>query len=661
MRRLLLSTVAVLALSGTAHAQATPPDSGAPAPDVAGHAAANAVSEVVVVANRTPAPIDTVGQSVTVLTLPQIRADQEVLISDILQRTPGVQVSRNGGAGQATALRIRGAETDQTVVLIDGVKLNDPASTGGGYNFADLAVSDAARIEVLRGPQSVLYGSQAIGGVVNIVTADPTRPLEGDAQAEGGSYATAYGKAAVGGRDGRLTWRGAVSSYVTDGVSAFNERRGGREDDGYHNTALTGRVGYALTDHVSVDGRVFYVDARNSFDGFPAPNFALADTAEFGRTQEVIGYAGLNADLFDGRLRNRIAAQVTDTERQNLNPAQAVTARTFDASGVNRRFEYQGTFAVAPGWTAVFGAERERSSFSTASPSSFNANPPANKSAVSINSGYGQVHGEVVPGLSLTGGVRYDDHSTFGGHATGQAAVAWAPEGGATVLRASFGQGFKAPTLYQLYSPYGSLDLKPETADGWDASVEQRFWSGRAVVQATYFGRRTDDLIGFFSCPFGGTPAGRCVAQPFGYYANIARSEAEGAEFSGALRPWEGAELTANYTYTDARDRSPGSSTQGRFLPRRPEHLANLAASYRFGFGLTAGLAARYAGSSFDNAANTARLKSYALLDLRASYPVWRRVELYGRVENLFDRRYETAAGYGSLGRAAYAGVRASF
>ena len=650
--------LAALFVPALARAQTAPPT---PVPDVAGSVAANAVEAVVVTANRSAQSLDKVGQSISVLTLPDIRADQETQVVDLLTRTPGVSFSRNGGPGAATSLRIRGAETDQTAVLIDGVKLNDPSSPGGGFNFGDLTTSDISRIEVLRGPQSTLYGSQAIGGVVNIVTADPTRPLEGDAQVEGGSYDTAYAKAGVGGRQGGFTFRGAVSSYVTSGVSAFDQRLGGKEADGDHNTAITGRLGYAFSPNLSVDGRVYYAEARTEFDGFPPPNYAFADDPEFGRTQELVAYAGLNAALLDGRLKNRFALQYTDTERQNLDPTQAVTPFTFLSSGINTRGEYQGAFEIAPGYTAVFGAERERSSFVTSAPNAFDPSPASTRSAVSVNSGYGQLQAEVIPGLNLTGGVRYDDHSTFGGHATGQVAAAWSLPSH-TVLRASWGQGFKAPTLYQLYSDYGNLALNPEEAEAYDLGVEQAFWDGRAQVQVTYFNRDSDNLITFVSCPFTGPATGRCVNQPFGYYDNVAKAHADGVELSGSVKPVDGLTVDANYTYTDARDRSPGAVTFDRLLARRPQDQANVTASYVFPFRLTTSVAVRAVGRSFDNAANTVRLKGYTLVDFRASYPLgWRGLEVYGRIENAFDRSYETTYGYGSLGRAIYGGLRATF
>ncbi len=645
----LSASFTVLALATAAHGQARSP---AAAPDVAGATAANAVEEVAVVANRSPELLSKVGQSVTVLTLPELRADQETVVSDILARTPGITFSRNGGVGETTSLRIRGAETDQTVVLIDGVKLNDPSSPGGGYNFADLATGDIARIEILRGPQSTLYGSQAIGGVVNIITNSPTKPFQGDAQIEGGAYNTGYAKAGVGGVDGKISWRVAGSYLTTDGVSAFDRTFGGIEDDGYHNTGLTGRFGYDFTPDISLDLRAYYARARNAFDAVGR------DDAEFGRTQEFVDYTGLNFTLFAGRLKNRIAGQYTEVDRQNYNPAQLVTTETLDASGDNTRLEYQGIYAIAPGYQATFGAEHERSTLSTASPTARVPAPVPVSGAATIDSGYGQIQGEVVPGLNLTGGLRYDDHSTFGSHTTGQAAAAWSLHTG-TIVRASWGQGFKAPTLYQLETIYGNLALQPEKADGWDGGLEQKLWEGRIDLQATYFSRDTTHLIVFVSCPNTSTP--QCANGRSGYYNNVQKTEVTGVELSGAIHPLADLSITANYTSTDAKDRSPGSATFGKELARRPRGTANFGASYVWPFKLTTGVAVRYASRSFDNTANTTRLKSYTLVDLRASYPLGSGLELYGRIENLTDKAYETTYRYGSLGRAGYLGVRGVF
>ena len=654
-KSILVPGLLTAALSTTAFAGEAPPGAPPAAPDVAGSAAANAPPEVVVVAARAAEPVQAVGESVTVLTLPQIQADQELVVSDLLARTPGVNVVRNGGVGGTTSLFIRGAETDQTLVMIDGVKLNDPSAPGGGFDFADLLVGDVSRVEVLRGPQSTLYGSQAIGGVVNIVTADPTRPLQGDAQLEGGTYSTLYGKAGVGGKDGPWTWRVAASYYNTTGVSAFDEKLGGTEPDGYHNTGVTTRVAYQFAPDVSLDVRGIFLQARSKFDGFDTPTGNFGDDNEWGTTRESIGYAGLNFGLLGDRLQNRVAVQYTLTQRDNYDPDLGSVDKTFDGRGTNVRAEYEGIYAIAEGWRAVFGAESERESITTSSPAYDGPDVPPVKAHDTIDSGYGRLEAEPIKGLNLAAGVRYDDHSTFGGHTVGQVSAAWALNDGNTVLRASWGQGFKAPSVYELYSQYGDLGLKPEQATGWDAGVEQKFWDGRIDLQATYFGRDTTHLIEFADC----LPGAPC-ANGFGYYDNVDKARAQGVELIADVKPIRGLDLNANYTYLDDKNRTPGADFNDD-LARRPKDTANLTVSYLWPDRLTTAVAVRYAGASYDDDANTLRLKSYSLVDLRASYPIGHGLELYGRIENLFDKAYETTYQYGSLGRGVYGGVRASF
>ncbi|MDR3509325.1 MAG: TonB-dependent receptor, partial [Caulobacteraceae bacterium] len=596
-----------------------------------------------------------IGQSVTVLDHQTIEKAQVVVITDLLVRTPGVSFSRNGGVGEATSLRIRGAESDQTVVVIDGVKLNDPSQAGGGYNFGNLLTGDISRIEVLRGAQSTLWGSQAIGGVVNIVTTEPARPLEASLDAEGGSMSTHSVRAGIGGAGQRLTWRLAANDYSTSGVSAY---RYGRESDGYANTGASGRANLKLIDGVSLDLRAVYSRGRNPFDGYPAPAYVFADDAEYGLTKDLLAYGGINIDLFGGRLRNRIAYDYTRTDRQNYDPAQAVTTKTFDARGETRRVEYQGAADLIGNWGAIFGAEHEEASMRAASPSPYDPNPAPQGGSTRTDSVYLQAQGGLAPGLTLTAGLRHDDHSTFGGKTLGQVAAAWSLNRGATVLRASLGQGFKAPTLYQLYSPYGNLTLKPEQANSWDAGVEQALFGGAVRASATYFGRRTTNQIDFFTCTGGADPlCGSGASARYGYYANTARTKAQGVELAASSRIGALA-LSGNYTWTDARNDVSGSANDGKRLARRPEHQANLSADWIWPVKLSTGLAVRYVGDSFDDAANRTLIKAYALVDLRAAYPIRKGFEVYGRIENLVDQHYETTHDYGSPGRAAYLGLR---
>ena len=634
------------------------------APALAAEMDIPATDEVVVVAGRTPERADHVGQQVTVLTAEDLKAQQTPVLSDVLSHTPGVSFSRNGGVGTPTQVYIRGAETGQTVVLIDGVKLNDPSATDTGYNFGNLLVGDVSRVEILRGPQSVLWGSQAIGGVINLVTADPTKPFETDLTAEGGSNNWYMGRAGVGGKTDRVTWRATAAYLSTTGVSAFDEAKGGRESDGYKNVGASARAEVRVTDQLSLDLRGVYSHGRADFDGFPAPNFTFADDREYGITEDFVGYAGARLALLDGRFTNRVAFAYTQTRRKNYDPDQAVTDVTFGAFGRNERFEYQGAFAITPAWKTVFGAETEHSTMHSVSPSAFDPTPAGIHRSADLDSVYANLTGDILPNLTLSGGVRHDHQDDFGGHTVGQVSAAWRLNDGNTILRASWGQGFKAPSLYQLGSEYGNPNLAPESSHSWDAGVEQRLFDNHVVLSAAYFDRKTRNQIDFFSCP-SVTSDPLCVgaggSPRFGYYANTARTKAHGVELNAEADVTDALTLSANYTWTDARNDVSGSAAFDNRLPRRPAHEANAEASYRWPTKLQTAVAVHYGGERFDDAANTYLLKSYVIWDVRASYPINDQVEVYGRIENLFDKSYETIRNYGELGRAAYAGLRAKF
>jgi vitamin B12 transporter len=608
----------------------------APAPDTI-------PGTIIVTALRTPLPLDRVASSITVLDHTAIDASQVLAVSDLLVRTPGVTMSRTGGYGTTTGVRIRGAESDQTVVVIDGVKLNDPSSPGGGYDFGDLFVGDADRIEILRGPQSTLWGSQAIGGVVNIVTDVPTTPLGGSAEAEGGSRGTASGRVGIGGTSDAITWRIAGNAMRTDGISAIAPAFGGEERDGYWHVGGSGRFEARLTPDIAIDLRGYWSHGRVDLDS----SFGPPDTPEYSLSTNWTGYAGLNVALFDGRLRNRIAYTRDQIDRDNHDPSLIGSTDTFIAHGRNEHIEYQGNLAIVDGWDATFGAEHEHSRFSAISPQ-FQTDPE--NGSVSIDSVYGQLVGTVMKGLTLTGGIRYDDHQTFGGKTLFSGGAVWSI--GQTRLRATWSEGFKAPTLYQLFSEYGNRDLRPEQAHGWDAGIEQGLFDGHVTLSATWFDRRTHNLVEFAFDP----PR---VDRPFGYYQNVDRASARGIE-TAATAKFGRITLDANYTWTDAEDRSPGA-TFGNDLIRRPRNTAYASASYVWPFGLSTTAAVTRVSHSFEDGANTIRLDGYTLVDLRAEMPVGHGLAVFGRVENLTDKTYETAYRYGTLGRSFYGGVRAKF
>lgn len=616
-------------------------------------AADTPVEPVVVVANRTPVAAAESGRSVTVIPGEAIRDRQALVVSDLLATTPGVGVTRNGGPGGVTAVRIRGAEAEQTLFVIDGVRLNDPSVIGGAYDAANLLVGDISRIEVLRGVQSAVWGGQAIGGVISLETRLPSPGVfSAEGAAEAGGLGTSYLRGGIGGGSGALAWRLAADAFATDGVSAA---RTGTERDSYRRTGASGRLTADLAPDVRLDLRAVWSDARNAFDGFPAPAYIFADTRERGRTREALGYAGLTFPLADGRVKNRLGLAVTDTRRRTYDPDQAVTDLTFRAEGRVERWEYQGEATISPAWRLTFGAESERSRMRIASPSPWNPEPEPLNRSTGVDSAYVQALGSPGPDVSLTLAGRLEQHESFGRHGSGQAALAWRPGGGATVVRASLGQGFRAPSLYQLYSEYGNAGLQPETALAWDLGVERQ--AGDIRLSLTLFGRRTEDQVNFAVCTGGGDP--NCTGGRFGYYDNLDRTTATGLEVaaSGQLA---GFDIDASYTRTRARLEGQNGAPD-RDLARRPKDMASLDVSRTLAGDLRLGLSLNYAGESLSDLWGGPPLKSRLTAGLRAEAPLGDRVSVYGRIDDLTDEAPETVRGYGSPGRTAHIGLRARF
>lgn len=606
------------------------------------------MAPIVVTATRTPQPLNRVGQSITSVDAAELERRQTTTVAEVLRTLPGVAIARNGGIGGTTSVFIRGAESDQTVALIDGVKINDPSAPGGGFNFGNLLVGNIARIELLRGPSSVIWGSQAIGGVVNIISHPPTDGLTAAVRAEAGSRETGQIVGRISGTAGPLSASAGAGWFTTDGISAFSAARGGRERDGAENLGANLSLSLALGDGVSLDARGWYSTSTVNIDGFPPPTFAFGDVNEETRTRDQVGYGGFNFAMLDGRIKNRLAITQTDVRRRNI-ARDGAPLETVRAHGRNRRLEAQSIFDIASGWQVTAGIERE---VSRASNSSFGSPPALSRSR--LTSVYGQLVAQPLPALTLTAGARHDDHDTFGGATT--LAASGVVDLGATRLRASYAEGFKAPSLFQLQSNFGNAELKPERSTGWDAGISHALLGGAIEAGVTVFHRTTSDLIVFISCPSPGS--GICTNRPFGTYDNVARARAQGLEFNLTVRPVESLVVQAAYTHVDATNRAAGTANFGRKLVRRPSHSASLLVDYRWPQGLETGLTLSHVGASFDTASNSRKVDGFVLADLRLSYPLTPAIELYGRIENLLDEKYEVIFRFGTPGRSAFAGAR---
>jgi vitamin B12 transporter len=512
--------------------------------------------------------------------------------------------------------------------------------------LGDVLTNGTERVEVLRGPQSTLYGSDAIGGVVNIITRRGGKTgLR--AEAEGGSFDTLRLNAATSGTYETLEFGAAANFYTSNSISAADSRKGNREADGYHHFGATGNLRWHISDTVSLDGRVYYTRARDSFDGYPPPTYSFQDTHQYGTNELLAAYAGVNVDLLGGRFSNRFSLTHSDSDRKTFDPT-LTPSEDFWAKGGATRIEYQGGFKLNDANEIVFGFEDQRTAL--LSQSIYDLVPI--RGSDRIDGTYAQWQSTVLDALTLTGGIRYDHDREFGDHTSYKLAAAW-QVGEQTTLRANMGDGFKAPSLYQLFSPYSNpvVTLKPETATGWEAGIDQQI--GRWRASLSYFERRTANQIDFFSCYGVVSTACSLRALQGGYYFNVNRSRAKGVEVELTGQISETLKLSLNYTNLTDIDRA-----NGRQLARRPHDSANAVVTWQVLPQLNLGTGAEYIGSRFDDAWHSTALSDALRLKLFATYTITDALEVFGRVENLGNDRSEPVAGYGAPGRVFYVGLR---
>ncbi len=590
--------------------------------------------DIVVTASGFEQPRSETGQAISVIDEERLQELQATSITDALRTLPGVTAVTRGSVGSQSAVFLRGGNGSQTLVLVDGVRINDPSSPNAAFDFGALLTGNIGRVEVLRGPNSIIWGSQAIGGVINVQSIAPTEAFTARVGAEYGYADSIKASANLSGTSGMFEGSVGGAYYRTDGISALT---GGTEKDGYENTSANGRLKVNLASNFALDFRGYYNRSTIEYD---SPFGAGANALPISKNRQFVGYGGANFDLADGRFRNRVSYGRTDITRIGSDPV-VFSFNNFDVKGTIDRFEYHGAFDVADAATIVFGAEHERTFAST----SFEG-APADIARNKVSSGFGQLILRPVTGLTLTGGVRYDDYSDYGGQTTFGGNAAYTPNGGNTVLRATYAEGFRAPTLSEGQPPFGNPDLKPETARNFDLGVEHKFLDGKAQVFATYYNRRSNDQIAFSFVTF--------------QSENIGRVKTTGVELGFALQPTGRLSIQANYTLTNAINRSAGASFGNR-LELRPQHSGSLTLDWQTPWKVKLGTTLLLTGDSFDNAANTVRLDGYALANVRAAFPVTEAIELYGRVDNVFDTDYIVVDRYNTYGRNAHVGVRARF
>lgn len=571
------------------------------------------LDEIVVSPSLAPVDPARTGATVEVVEGDDLQNADTSLIQT-LSREPGVSFSANGGVGSNTTLRIRGLDTSYIGVRVNGIDVTDPSSTQTGFNFGGLTAAGLGRVEILKGSQSAIYGSEAIAGVVDITTARPRGlGFSADLNLEAGSFGTRSGSLWMG----HATERGEValsySRLITDGISALASDT---EEDGFEQEMLTLSTRYDLTDTVTVGASALWRDGMVEIDrpfvGNAGENFFTQRGAR------------VFAEFETGGVDHRLSYSVFDSERRDPG------GFTPYFNGDREELQYIGSAEIGATSTLGFGLDETRETFDI----------PGASGEVTTRSVFAELQLRPADDLDLSLALRHDDHSRFGGSTTGRIAAAWRAQPDLT-LRAVLGSGFRAPSLYELFGPYGSTTLQPEQSRSFELGAEKTFEAG--FVRATAFYTEIDDLIGYdFILSAYNQQPGTTVTR--------------GLELAGRYALSDRVALFANYTLTDAK-------TEGTRLVRVPRHdlVLGLDADLGNGFNGTFEVqrVADVEASAFAPVDN--KVGDYTLVNLGVSYDITDRAQAYLRVENLLDEDYETAGGYNTPGRAAYFGLRASF
>lgn len=601
------------------------------------------IGTIVVTPNRTPTEKSKVGSKVETVDEEKIARESKPLVTDYLTLMPGVSVSAPGGAGQETSLSVRGADKKYVKTLFNGIDISDPTATQVQTSWEHLTAGGVSGIEVLKGSQSTLYGSDAVAGVIGISTLGGIDlGLHHDVSIEGGSRGTVRGGYRLTGATETGRFALGLNGLTTDGISRADIRNGNTELDNYRNFTGTFAGEQQLGEAFSVFASGLLIKADGEFDdsGNP-PTDNLFNT---GNTTQKAGRVGFNFDLFDGRFKNTVSAQIFDVER-NLHLVSMWGP--FDATyrGLRGKVDYQGAFEATDWATLQFGADSERQSAKVTD--NFGTDT---SDAFSLTGVWAQALLEPVDNMTLTAGGRHDEHSVFGGYNTWRLTGAYLFPDFGTKLHASVGTGYRAPSLYELYAPFGTGNpaLKPEQSFSFDVGVEQTLLDGRLVADLTYFQLDTDNLIDYSYATFSYVQLPG-VTRRWGLEASLVWQAA----------PW--LDLEAAYTFTQTRQ------PDGLQRPRIPAHDIALSATVRPAENWTVTGTARAVLDTTDRISPSfgtfvdVDLDDYVLVDARVAYKWNEDTEFYVRGENLLNQKYQVVKGYGMPGIGVFAGVKARF
>jgi vitamin B12 transporter len=613
--------------------------------------------EIVVTANRMETPLKEVASSVVVITREDITRAGKSRVLEVLEETIGLSSTQNGPPGAQSTVFIRGANAEHTLVMIDGIEVNDPITPTRSFDMSLPLVENIDRIEILRGPQSPLYGSDAMGGIINIITRKDRGKSKFSLTGFGGTYGTYSGNAEVSGSTSTIRYSAATSLFGTDGFSAASTKyEGNTESDGHRNLTLSGRLGFDMSANISLDFFARWVDTETELDTQGGDYGDDPNSIQSYSSSQLIAQArGL---FLKNRWEQKLNVSHVDYLRTSDNPVDEFNPYSSDASEFKSqllKIDWQNNLYLHESNTLMFGIEHQKEQGESWYHSDGLFGPyesvfPLQKAH---NTGiYLQDQMRFNGNFFVAAGIRYDNHSQTESSTTYRIAPAYVIESTGTKFKATWGTGFKAPSLYQLYAPatswgpVGNKNLIPEETTGWDLGIEQNFLGNRLLFGFVYFSNRYENLIDYDFTQG---------------YINISEAHTKGAEVWCRSRPLPTLSLLATYTRTEAKN-----TESDEYLLRRPKHKFTGSLDWGFIKRANIHLSLIYVGEREDLywsdwTPTPVVLEGYILLNCAAFYDLHDSLQLFLRLDNILDTDYETIKGYGTPGFSVFGGIKAHF
>lgn len=627
--------------------------------------------EVFISATKTETPVRHVTSAVEIITGEQMQQRKLKTVVEALRLAQGLAVFQSGGPGTLAQVRMRGGTPQQTLVLIDGAIVN--SATDGTYNFANLTTDNIDRIEILRGSQGMMWGSDAMGGVVNIITKRGRETPNISAFAEYGSFATLREGASVTGKKGLVDVAATLSRWDTSSFSAINYRRGAAERDGFHNWQGSTKLGVDLPKDGRLEFNFRWMDGITNLDGTTfnpvTSDFDPADVLGAKTQRKQYVYTGSYLQPITNWWSQRLTlARATDSfatnsgtvERNVVTGAVGIPfALSSEIDTTSNRLEWQHDVQIVKPLSVTAGYQfREQMGENLDTLTGTTTLP---RKIISSNAGFAEAKLNLWDRLFGTAGIRQDEYNVFGSATTYRATGGYLHKETGTKLRGSYGTGFRAPTINDLFFPgFGNPNLQPEKSKGWDVALDQSLFNDRVVLSVGYFWTRYQNLIlSVFD------PGGVCSFSLFGFCAaNIGEARAQGIESSAKVKlirdqPWiKSLDIQVHYTHTSTRNETNNANTR---LPQWPLNQWSAILSYQPIEAVRANLEARFVGQRFNDTQNENSLPHFYVWNASLTYDVNKTVQVYGRADNIFNRKYEEVLFFGTPIRSVFGGVRVNF